>query len=105
MALDDVRTYTGTLVADIVLPWARGLKDRRGPLRTIVKKLQNNDFAVSQVGPTDFIQRAFLAVATVSGTESVVEERLDAVERILFASDFEIASVSRSITVDTFPSG
>ena len=103
--MDDVRTYTGTLIADLVLNAARSLKDRRGPQRTLVQKLRNHDFAVAQVGPADLVQRLFLAVTAVSSSETRVDERLDGAERVLFASDFEVADLRRIITVDTFHSG
>jgi len=103
--LDDVRTYTGTLIADLVLAAARTLKDRRGPQRTLVQKFRNHDYAVAQVGPADLVQRLFLAVTAVSNSESRLEELLDGAERILFASDFEVADLRRRITVDTFHSG
>ena len=103
--MDDVRTYTGTLVADLVLGAARSLKDRRSPQRTLVQKLRNLDFAVAQVGPADLVQRLFLAVTAVSGGEPQLEELLDGAERVLFASDFEVADLRRHITVETFHSG
>ena len=103
--MDDVRTYTGTLVADLVLTSSRSLKDRRGPQRTLVQKLRKLDFAVAQVGPADLVQRLFLAVTAVSGSETQVEELLDGAERVLFASDFEVADLRRHITVETFHSG
>ncbi|HPF69046.1 MAG TPA: DUF503 domain-containing protein [Candidatus Krumholzibacteria bacterium] len=103
--MDDVRTYTGTLVADLVLQEAHSLKDRRGPLRALVQRLRNRELAVAQVGPPDFQQRVFLAVAAVSGSVGAVEERLDAAERILFASEFEVGSVTRDVRVATFCSG
>ncbi len=102
--MDDVRTFNGTLIADLVLPHARNLKERRGPQRALVQKLRNNDFAVAQVGPADLVQRLFLAVAVVSGSESVLEELLDGAERIIFASAFEVGEVRRLIDVDSFHS-
>ncbi|MEN8006306.1 MAG: DUF503 family protein [Candidatus Krumholzibacteriota bacterium] len=103
--MDDVRTFTGTLTADLVLTAARTLKDRRGPLRALVQKLKNQDLAVAQVGPPDLIQRCFLAVGAVSNEESQVAGLLDAAERVLFASDFEIGELRRHIHVDSFHSG
>ncbi len=103
--MDDVRTFTGTLIADLVLPHARSLKDRRGPQRALVQKLKNNDFAVAQVGPAELVQRLFLAVTAVSGSESLLEELLDGAERLLFASDFEVGELRRLIDVDSFHSG
>ena len=103
--MDDVRTFSGTLIADLVLPHARTLKERRAPQRSLVQKLKNHDFAVAQVGPPDLIQRLFLAVTAVSGSESMLEELLDGAERLLFASGFEVGEVRRMIDVDTFYSG
>jgi len=103
--MDDVRTYSGTLTADLVMTAARTLKDRRGPLRALVQKLKNQDFAVAQVGPADLIQRCFLAVSAVSNEESMVDGLLDAAERIIFASEFEVGDLRRNIQVETFHSG
>ncbi len=103
--MDDVRIYTGTLAADLVLPEARTLKERRAPLRSLTQKLLNHDFAVAQVGPADLAQRVFLAIGAVSGDNGTLEARLDAAERILFASDFEVADLRRLVQVETYPSG
>ncbi len=103
--MDDVRIYTGTLVADLILPEAHSLKDRRGPLRALVQRLRNRDLAVAQVGPADLQQRVFLAVAAVSGSEGAVGELLDGAERTIFASEFAVGAVTREIRVDTFASG
>ena len=48
--------------------------------------------------PVAVVQRLFLAVAAVSGNESVLEELLDGAERILFASEFEVGEVRRPIS-------
>ena len=102
--MDDVRIYTGTLVADLIMSSARTLKDRRAPLRSLVQKLRNQDLAVAQVGPADLVQRAFLAVTAVSGNESLLQSCLDGAERIIFASDFEVADLQRLDYGETFPS-
>lgn len=103
--MDDVRTITGTLTADLVMNEARTLKDRRGPLRALLQKLRNQGLAVAQVGPPDLIQRCFLAIGAVSGEESLVSAQLDAAERIIFASDFEVGDLIRRIQVESFHSG
>ena len=102
--MDDVRIYSGTLTTDLVMTAARTLKDRRGPLRALVQKLKNQGFAVAQVGPADLIQRCFLAVSAVSNEETRVDGLLDAAERIIFASGFEVGDPRRNIHVETFPS-
>lgn len=102
--MDDVRTHTGTLIADLVLTRARSLKERRGPQRALIQKLHNLDFAVAQVGPADLIQRLFLAVTTVSGNHAKLMELLDGAERVIFASDFEVAELRRLIESDSYRS-
>lgn len=103
--MDDVRVYTGTLIADLVLAGARSLKDRRAVQRALIQRLKNQDFAVAQVGPADLVQRVWLAVAVVSGKESLVEGLLDGAERMIFASEFEVGELKRDIGVETFYSG
>lgn len=103
--MDDVRIYTGTLVADLVLPGSRSLKDLRAPLRSLAQRLRNDGFAVARVGPADLAQRAFLAIAAVSGEAEVAEGRLDEAERLVYDSPFEVADLRRGLVVETFPSG
>jgi len=103
--MDDVRVYTGTLIADLVLAGAQSLKDRRAVQRALVQRLKNQDFSVAQVGPPDLVQRVWLAIAAVSGNESLVEELLDGAERILFSTEFEVGDLKRDIRVETFYSG
>ncbi len=103
--MDDVRIYTGTLVADLVLGESRSLKDLRAPLRALVQRLRNRDFAVARVGPADLAQRAFVAIAANSGDPDQVEARLDEAERLVYDSPFEVADLHRGVTVETYPSG
>ncbi len=102
--MDDVRVYTGTLVADLVLPYARSIKERRKPLQALIQRLRNRDFAVAQVGPADLTRRVFLAVTAVSGSESLLQERLATAERMLVASEFEVADLQRELSVYSAPS-
>ena len=102
--LDDVRIYTGTLVADLILEGARSLKDRRAPLRSLVQRLRNRHLAVAQVGPPDLRQRVFLAVTAVAGAEGRTHELLDSAERVLVASEFTIGDLRRDIHVESFAS-
>ena len=47
--MDDVRIHSGTLLADLRLPAARTIKDRRQALRGLVQRLRNRQLAVAQV--------------------------------------------------------
>jgi len=102
--MDDVRLYTGTLVADLHLPYARSIKDRRQELRALVQRLHNRRLAVAQIGPPDLQQRAFLAVTAVAGSASRLEELLDAAERLIFSSGFEVADLRRLTQQESFAS-
>lgn len=88
-----------------MLPEARTLKERRGPLRAVMQRLRNEDFAVAQVGPAELTQRVFLAVGAVSRSAGTVDELLDKAERILFASGFEVGDLRRFVQSETFNSG
>ncbi len=92
-------------MADLFLAGARSLKERRKPLQALCQRLRNQDFAIAQVGPADLTQRVFLAVTAVSGSEGVLTERLAAAERMLFASDFEVADLHREFACYSTPSG
>ena len=103
--MDDVRIFTGTLIADLVLPGARTLKERRAPLQALIRKLRNHDLAVAQVGPAELTQRAFVAVSAVSGSAALLDDLLAEAERLFFASDFEVGELRRLGGVESFPSG
>ncbi|MHB8079404.1 MAG: DUF503 family protein [Candidatus Krumholzibacteriia bacterium] len=96
--MDDVRVHTGTLLADLLLPHAGSLKERRGAVRSLVQKLRNLDFAVAQVGPAELTQRLFLAIVDVSGSVAQLEARLDVAERLVYASEFEVAALRRDLS-------
>ena len=102
--MEDVRAHTGTLVADLVLDHADSLKDKRQALRPLLQKLRQQDFAIAQVGPADLTRRAFVAISDVSGSVARLEERLDAAERIIYASEFAVANLHREITSYSAPS-
>ncbi len=48
---------------------------------------------MAQIGPADLVQRVFLAVSDVSGEAAHLDERIDHAERLVYASDFEVASI------------
>jgi len=102
--MDDVRIHTGTLFADLLLPHAQSLKDRRQALRSLIQRLVNRRLAVAQVGPPNLRQRAFLLVGAVAGDGAGIDKQLDAAERTIFASQFEVADLRRDVNQDSFSS-
>lgn len=102
--MDDVRLHSGTLLADLLLPHSRSLKERRQALRSLVQKLLNRRLAVAEVGPSDLWQRAFVLIGAVSGSARELDRQLDEAERLIFASEFEVGDLRRDVRQDGFAS-
>ncbi|MDY0110819.1 MAG: DUF503 domain-containing protein [Candidatus Krumholzibacteria bacterium] len=102
--MDDVRIHIGTLMADLQLPHAQQLKERRQALRSLIQRLHNRRLAVAQVGPPDLHQRAFLLIGAVAGSQGVLDELLAAAERVIVESEFTIADLRRDVRQDSFSS-
>jgi uncharacterized protein len=82
----------GALAFELHLPDVHSLKEKRAVVRPIVDGARHR-FAVSaaEVDHQDLWQRATLAMAVVSGTESQARDVLDAVERFVWSfPDIEI---------------
>lgn len=93
--MESVKVFSGLLVVDLLLPGCLSLKDRRKPLRSLLQKLHNQDFSATQFGKADLHQRVFLAVSVVSGNAVKLEELLDAAERVILDSSFEMRVIQR----------
>ena len=76
----------GALAFELHLPDVHSLKEKRAVVRPIVDGARHR-FAVSaaEVDHQDKWQRAALAMAVVSGTESQARDVLDAVERFVWS--------------------
>jgi len=76
----------GALAFELHLPDVHSLKEKRAIVRPIVDGARHR-FAVSaaEVDHQDLWQRATLAMAVVSGTESQARDVLDAVERFVWS--------------------
>jgi uncharacterized protein YlxP (DUF503 family) len=76
----------GALAFELHLPDVHSLKEKRAVVRPIVDGARHR-FAVgaAEVDHQDLWQRATLAMAVVSGTESQARDVLDAVERFVWS--------------------
>lgn len=92
--------FMGMIRAELFFRGCRTLKDRRGHLRSIKDKLSNMGFSVAQVGPTNFVQRAWLAAVFVSGTETGVKRTLDKAEKLMYNPEWELTSLEKDILGD-----
>ncbi len=81
-----VGMVVGALAFELHLPDVHSLKEKRAVVRPIVDGARHR-FAVSaaEVDHQDLWQRATLAMAVVSGTESQARDVLDAVERFVWS--------------------
>lgn len=87
----------GLMEAEILLPLCRSLKDKRGILaRTMNHLRKKHAVSVAEVAKHDTWGRAGLAIVTVSGNRSVVENSLRGVARTL-ERDREIQLVQWSV--------
>ncbi len=90
----------GLIKVELFFRGCRTLKDRRGFLLSLKKRLSNMGFSVAQVGPPDIIQRAWIAAVCVSGTETVVSQMLNSAEKFMYNPEWELISIDKDIITD-----
>jgi len=95
-----IEYYTGLIRVELFFRGCRTLKDRRGHLRSLKDRLSNMGFSVAQVGPTNFVQRAWLIGTVVSGTETGVKRLLDRAEKLFYNPDWELVMLEKDILGD-----
>ena len=85
------------MILDVHFPGSRSLKEKRSLLRPMLERLQRHlRVSVAEVSHQDLWQRATLGVAVVSGSNSVLTQLLDDVERFVWAQpDIEVIDVRR----------
>ena len=104
--MDDVRHYTGTLVADLHLPHAQ---QPQGPAAGAAQPgaaAAEPPFlgGPDRPGRTSSSGRSWPS-ASSRGAVRELDELLDEAERIIFAGDFEVADLRRLTQQDSFASG
>ena len=90
--------YVGILSVELILPHARGLKDRRRVVLSLKERARSRyHVGAAEVGDANILRRAELAFTTVAGSHSVVERTLDALERLVFSAEAEIGLLRRAV--------
>ena len=64
---------------------------------SIRDRLKNMGFSVAQVGRSDIPQRAWLAAVIVSGSKSLVRQRIDRACELFYGPEWELASLHKDI--------
>ncbi|MCD4700424.1 MAG: DUF503 family protein [Candidatus Aegiribacteria sp.] len=95
-----IEYFIGMIRAELLFRGCRTLKDRRSHLRSLKDRLSNMGFSVAQVGPTKFIQRAWLNAVFVSGSEAGVKRILDKAENLIYNPEWELITLEMDILGD-----
>ncbi|MBN2586098.1 MAG: DUF503 family protein [Candidatus Fermentibacteraceae bacterium] len=95
-----VPCYLGLVRAELYFRGARTLKDRRGHLRSLKDRLSNLGFSVSQVGPSNLVQQAWVAAVIVSGSRARVLSALDRADRLFQDPEWELSALEKDIISD-----
>lgn len=71
------------MTVELYLPGASSLKERRGPVRSLVRRLRNElDVSVAELGDQDLWQRATLGVAIAASSEVGARKVAQSVEKL-----------------------
>lgn len=90
--------FVGLVTADLHLPTASSLKDKRKPLHGLKAALvRATGGAVAEVGDHDLLRRSRVTIAVVSATAADVDRLLAAAERVLHGREFEVLGVARHL--------
>jgi uncharacterized protein YlxP (DUF503 family) len=87
----------GVLRIELHIPASRSLKEKRATLRPILDTARNRyRVAIAEIDYQELHQRAVLQAATVASAPHVVNEVLDAVERLAWSAPAaEVVSAAR----------
>jgi uncharacterized protein YlxP (DUF503 family) len=85
-----IKAFIGTVLAALYFRDAQTLKDRRSHLRSLEAKLRKAGLCTAQIGPADFIKRAWVTAVCVSGSERMAEELLESAIRMIRDPSWEV---------------
>lgn len=93
----------GTALVELRVHGSRSLKQKRGVVRSIAKRLRNRfNVSVAEVGGQDTWQRAVLGLATVAPAAPAARERLE--EALDFVEAMHLAeAVAQEVQVLAMP--
>jgi uncharacterized protein YlxP (DUF503 family) len=79
----------GLVLTTLYLRHSQSLKDKRRVLQSLIEKLRNSGFSVSEIAFQDNTKRASLGFAFVSSETGFVSEKLQKARR-LFIGDYDV---------------
>jgi uncharacterized protein YlxP (DUF503 family) len=93
----EIRTFVGVLRSELFFPGLRTLKERRGPLRSLLDRLRGMGMSAAQVGPAGFVRQAWISAGCTSGTSAGVSRMLDRAAVLFESPEWELVSMDRDI--------
>jgi uncharacterized protein YlxP (DUF503 family) len=79
----DSALFISLLTIELIIPWARSLKDKRSAVRGLKERLRSRfNASVAEVDHQDKWQRATLAVCIVDGDRRRLEAVMSSVRRL-----------------------
>ena len=82
-AMSDPDLFISLLTIELLIPWARSLKDRRSAVRGLKERLRSRfNASVAEVGYQDKWQRAILAVCIVDGDRRQLESAMTRIRQL-----------------------
>ena len=92
------RGFVGIVTADLHLPTATSLKDKRKPLAGLKAALARaTGGSVGEVGDHDILRRSQISLAVVAVSASDAMRLCDVAERVIFSGAFEVVSIRRHV--------
>jgi uncharacterized protein YlxP (DUF503 family) len=87
--------FISLLTIELMIPWARSLKDKRSAVRGLKDRLRSRfNASVAEVGYQDKWQRAVLAVCTIGNDRRQLESDMARVRQLCEeAQDLQIADM------------
>jgi uncharacterized protein YlxP (DUF503 family) len=94
-AVSDPDLYIALLTIDLLIPWARSLKDRRSAVRGLKDRLRSRfNASVAEVAYQDKWQRATLAVCIIDSDRRQLESVITRVRQLTeTAQDLQVTGV------------
>lgn len=93
------RAFVGVLLAELLFPGSRTLKDRRGHLRSLLDRLRRMGFSSSQVGEAGLASRAWISAACACSSMSAASLLLQSASALLDSPECELVRSTSSVTV------
>lgn len=88
--------FVGVCEISLIFRYAQSLKDRRQPMQSLMQKLRNNGFTVTDSSENGDMKTGVIGAAFVGHTHAQIEREFQEMEKLLIG-DFQLAGVKKDI--------